>query len=159
MNRRDFLSGAAIIFTLAGCVEARIGSGSDPSGSAINNRKFEIIDPGRVNENASSPVDVNKPPVVAFDNAADQVVVTGTLRTGGTCKTATLQSATYDTDADSLTLTVTDVMKDGAENCGAVAGATSYRATIEFAQALPNEVMATEKDARGNTKRTTAERT
>ena len=158
MNRRIFLSGIVASLGLSGCVEGGSGRGANNSESPIQNRIFEIIDPSQLNEDTENPVNVEESPTIRYDSSHLQVTITGTLKTGGTCKTAMLESAKYNPDTDSLKVTVADIEKDDAgDHCGAVAGTKSYEVIVEFRQNLPRSVTAVERDVQGNMERTTVE--
>ena len=159
MNRRTFLSAIVASLALSGCIEGGTGRGANNSESVIQDRIFKIIDPGQLNEDTEDPINVEKPPTIRYDSSHIQVTITGTLRTGGTCKTAMLESAKYNPDTDSPKVTVTDAEKDDAgDHCGAVAGTKSYEDIVEFHQDLPKSVTAVERGVQGNKERVTVER-
>lgn len=79
---------------------------------------------------------------VCFDYGATQVLITGTIWGSNTCKIPALADATYDTDADELTVTVTTKNRDteGTPVCGQSITELDYRVTASFDGGLPGSV-------------------
>jgi hypothetical protein len=151
VHRRRFLRGAAAApFVTSGCLDR---AGAD---GPITAREFEILE-----HNPPGPHDDD--PAVEFRPADRQVVVTGKMETGNPCKRAAPLETTYDTNTDSLAVTVgtkktRDLVKR-VTGCPDSLETVRYRLTVTFEERLPGTVVATEIPApSGERRRVTVER-
>lgn len=165
MNCRGLLAGIVGLAGGAGCLGRSARSGAGAAGTRITDRNFTLTD--------SNSMDLEADPAVAIDGDADQVVVTGMIAVGSSkCKTAKLESATYSSDTDALTVEVTHAKSEHhpdnslfGNSCDDAMSIESYRAVISFADGLPETVDATEHSLSGGvpseheTQRTTVKRT
>lgn len=139
MRRRELLraagaAGVAGTAALSGC----IGGGSGLVDTRIN-PEFE---PRRNRR--------TRPTIVAWDDAAREVVVQGFMFYGSSsCNRIGVTEARYDADADTLHATFESVEKGALPNLGCTAdmAASHYRARFRFADELPETVVVREGDA------------
>lgn len=130
MNRRAFLgvlagSGASI----AGCISR---------GSGVSGTSVEHVEPRRNRK--------RRPTIVEFDDDAGAVHVLGYMAYGSSsCDRVGIDSTTYDREADALEIVLTSKSKQSfSMACTADMAATWYRATIRFADGLPQQVTVVE---------------
>lgn len=164
MNRRELLGSAGVVgAVLAGCVtdgpSAPGNDGDDPGGGtsspdgtddtdspqgtdgtggstdtpgepAITDRSFEVTDQGcGTGENAAS---------VTFGD--DDVTVVGTISGANACYTAELEEATYDAEADEMTVSVRSHDPTTERACADCIVDIDYETRISFHGGLPGEV-------------------
>ncbi|WP_458210452.1 hypothetical protein [Haladaptatus sp. NG-SE-30] len=135
-SRRRFL---ALVGTAGGAVTAGC-FGSLASGSGIVGKRFETVDPRRSRK--------SRPIIVAFDDNAQEVQVTGFMWYGGGCDKASLKTATYEPEADRLRVVLDPTRKLlSFGGCTAAMGGTHYRVTVAFASSLPRTVEVVEHNA------------
>ncbi|MFC6964066.1 hypothetical protein [Halocatena marina] len=133
MNRRSFVGLLAGSLTaMAGCLGR----------SGVTGSNVEHIEPRRNRE--------QRPTIVAFDEAASAVHITGHMVYGSSsCDKVGISSTTYDAEANSLRI----VMESQSKNpipflssvCTANVAGTWYRATVQFADELPQKVTVVEQ--------------
>lgn len=145
MRRRRLLAGigalaAAGSVATAGCLDQ----------SGITGAHVEHVEPRRIRGTRST--------VVAFDDEAGEVRITGFMFYGSSsCNRIGLTGTAYDADASHLRVVVDSVDQGGLKlpsmGCTADMAATWYRATVAFADALPESVTVVE--AQGGAESTT----
>lgn len=155
MKRRTVLAGTAV--ALAGCV-GDSNSGGDGGGddstdtpsptpeTGITDRSFTERDQCEEQNDAS----------IAVDGDVVRVVGCATGKDG--CRGAALDGATYDGDADRLTVAVTTEDDSGTdEACTQALTALGYEAEITVEGPLPGETVVIHDDAKGRREVATAE--
>ncbi|WP_226013294.1 hypothetical protein [Halomicrobium salinisoli] len=132
MNRRRFLG------TLAGAGAGMAGCVS--LGSGVSGTSIEHVEPRRDRE--------RRPPIVEFDDDAGAVHVLGYMAYGSSsCDRVGIDSTTYDGDADALEIVLASKSRRSFSTaCTADMAATWYRATVRFADELPQQVTVVEGD-------------
>jgi hypothetical protein len=115
---------------------------------------------------------VEKDPAIRFDSDTPQVIITGAVAVGSEkCKTADLDSVNYDSDTNTLQVTVTHAKSnDHPDNkllggsCDDAMSMESYRTVVVFDNGLPKTITAIENNlpegvpSQQETQRTTLER-
>jgi len=141
MNRRELLGRVAALGSagvLAGCLTSPGGGsgdggdGGDGGGTptpSVGDRTIETTDSGCGSGGEAA---------VAFDG--DAVRVTGTIQAPDPCHRAKLLSATYDPDADRLSVSVGVVERTDVAACAQCIAGIEYEARITFSNGLPAEV-------------------
>lgn len=157
MKRRTvLLAGASLAAGASGCVDRLLedpgdeaggnGSGEDgfaddgdadedgsSTGVRLLSSEFDVTD--RVPGNAEDVADVS------FDVVDESVTVGGVIKGPNSCKTARLESAGYDDEADVLEIRVETVdLPDAAEVCTPVIMEMSYSTSADFSGGLPSTV-------------------
>ena len=146
MERRTFLTGTAgLLAATAGCVGGAPETPDDgpattetPSQPSISARSLE---PREECDQAGSAT-------ISAEN--DTVTVEGCIVGKNGCMVPTLGSATYDVDADELTVrVVTEDESDEGEMCTQQIVHRGYRATVEFEGGLPGTTTVVHDGAEG----------
>lgn len=140
MNRREYLGvlvGGAT--GIAGC----LGGGAGVSGTSV-----EHVEPRRNRE--------QRPTIVEFDDSAGAVRVLGHMAYGSSsCDRVGIDSTKYDVETDALRVVMTSKSKSPLPMaCTADMAAAWYRATVQFADGLPQLVTVVERRGDDSEKRT-----
>lgn len=145
MERRSFLGGLfGGVVTLTGYSAVDPSPGTDGSDPSIVDRRFRLVDPEQRFDAGSYDFDERFRHVaeIRFDAETNRVVVAGRLRSGGrSCKRTVLESATYDSTSDTLTLVVFDRVDESVGLCTSEIAVVPYEATVTFDTELPGEVV------------------
>lgn len=145
LSRRRFLaaSGSTATATLAGC-----GGALRTDGPTVVSKSFERLGPSSITNRIS----------VAFDPDAPAVHITGFVTYDSeNCDRPVLRSVSYDSNDDTLSVTVGHRRKLLALGCRDDATGSAYRASVRFAGGLPETVAIVEQNADGETDRRTVE--
>ena len=156
MKRRQLLryGGLGCSIAFAGCAGEAPGNGETSTGGAskppsVNETTFRVIKRQSGSQTSSA--------TVTFDG--NQVVVEGTIWGTDGCKTADLTDVTYDSSADELRISVgTKEMPDAGDMCTQAIMEINYRATVTFANGLPETVSVSHDTGDGQSPVTTATR-
>jgi hypothetical protein len=92
---------------------------------------------------------------VAFDEDANEVVVTGTIAGSDLCRTAGLASVTYDEGEDRSAVVVETRRRAGADACGQCIAEIEYDLRLTY-DAVPSEISVTHDGHSGRVGVTTA---
>lgn len=144
MRRRTFLAGASALAggALAGCTGGAAPGGGGPGTTTtptptpvptVTDSQVETVETGCATGDGGATV----------VREGEQVRVTGRLRTATPCYLARLTDATYDADADRLTVAVTAERDPEAMACVDCVGEVEYEATVTFDGGLPGTVVVT----------------
>lgn len=151
MERRQFLAGALAVAAsaFAGCHDWVTGGypATPAAPDAVADWTFETREP-----NDGDPEPESKPSV-ACSEGDSEVRIEGVMYSGNRCDALAPSSIT--SEDGEFTLTVGVFTVEGGP-CGDVLTSTHYEATFEFADALPERVVAVEslaEDAFGETRR------
>ena len=166
MERRAFVTTTAAVAAtgaLAGCMdEPSDGTGNDTDGNGTDGNQSDGDGDGVAVTDTSFTVQSRGDGDGAEDGSARYRFADGTLHVRGTivgsdaCKTAELADASYDAEADALTVAVETVDADDAGDvCAEVLTPIEYEATVSFDGAAPSvavthdgeDVDATEDDS------------
>ncbi|PSP86931.1 hypothetical protein BRC90_11985 [Halobacteriales archaeon QS_4_69_34] len=115
----------------------------------VTDRNFTVLEQGgNATDNAT----------VTFDDTGGRVVVTGTIVGSEACTNATLGSATFDGQSDTLDVVV-DINRTepGDVACGETLNPIDYRAVVTFDGGLPTTVDVAHRDQDGDTQFTATE--
>lgn len=141
MKRRTCLGAlASTVVTLsAGC----FSTGSDVTGTRVDH-----VEPRRNRE--------QRPTIVAFDEETATVSILGFMAYGSSsCNRVGIDTTTYDADAETLRVVMTSKSKNVLPTgCTADMASTWYRATIQLAAELPEEVTVVERRGETTERRT-----
>lgn len=163
MQRRTFVTtvAAALTATTAGCVAStdgdNPGTGTDPTDSPTG-------EGSETGEGSPSPTPTPTPPSIVSSSlepregcekpddasiAAESNVVTveGCIVGKDGCQAPALADATYDAEADELTVTVTTKSRTDADACTQVLVDLGYTATVEFEGGLPGTTVVVHRGA------------
>jgi hypothetical protein len=140
VRRRTVISGVGALAALAGCAGVAPPAANDesptPDGGpvALASADLRVRDQG-----CGTQVDRA---TVEFDPAGPTVTVEGTIWGADTCHTAGLAAASYDPDADRLTVRVVSERRetDGTPACGECIVEIDYAVTCRFTGGLPGSV-------------------
>lgn len=110
-----------------------VDGGGTTTGIRLLSSEFDVTD--RVPGNAEDVADVS------FDEAEESVEVGGVIQGANSCRTAELESAGYDDEADVLELRVDTIdLPEAADVCTPVIMEVSYHAKAELSGGLPKTV-------------------
>jgi len=140
MNRRSFVGAVAGLGAgLAGCLGG---------GAGITKTSVEHVEPRRNRE--------RRPTIVEFDGDAGAIHVLGFMRYGSSsCNRVGIDSTAYDREANTLRVVLASKSKNPLPTgCTADMAATWYRATVGFAEELPQQVTVVEQRGDETEKRT-----
>ena len=76
---------------------------------------------------------------ISFDQEEQTVTVDGTISASNPCHEAVLSKARYDAESNAVTVTVTT--ESTGEMCQECLGSVEYRATVDFEESLPTDVI------------------
>lgn len=131
MNRRGFIGATASVCLVAGCLTPPGDTSGQDDDPTVTDREFEVT--------SSSCGTGEQRADVAFD--ADVVVVTGAIAGANTCYTATLEAASYDEEADELTVAVASEDRSDGSACAQCIVDVEYEARVTFSGGLPGHVV------------------
>jgi hypothetical protein len=140
MDRRTFLSscGVAASIAVAGCG----GSNTDPAegtGPGTTTAPVPSVTDRSITTGQTGCGTTDGEASVSFDADELWVELSGTITASNPCHDATLAGATYDAEADTLTVTVGTESRDGI--CTECIGRVEYAGTVTFEGALPGRVV------------------
>lgn len=151
MRRRRLLAVAGATVA-AGCTgrTGTPGGQNETDGTttlpSVTDRSVETVDTGCGSDSTAS---------VSFGSAS--VTVSGSVPSSDPCHRATLAEASYDADADELSVTV-GATAEGDGPCVQCLGVVDYEATVSFADGLPGRVVVSHAGLSGTERVTTATR-
>ena len=158
MDRRRFVGSIAVGAGVVapGCTSR--GSGGADGEPGIPDEMVEWkLNPGR-----GAVPSAEDDPSVRFRPSDDRVVVAGTIVVGSSsCKTLGVERVTYDDGVLRLAIRseyVEDEKGEETHVCTADVVVDDYEVAVTFDDGLPARVVATERDAGGETRRTVRER-
>ncbi len=142
MERRTFLTGAAgALAATAGCV----GSAPEtPDDGSADEATGTPAPPSITSRSLEPREDCPDPGSASISTDDTSVVVEGCITGRNGCMVAALESATYDTEADELSVrVVTEDESDTDEMCTQQIVNRGYRVTVEFDGGLPGTTTVT----------------
>lgn len=162
MKRRQFVRGTtlALFAGTAGCLNRTAPGGSDErSPSQTTTQPNETTTPGETTTPPSEGASATDFTVldqgcgttthdasIDFESDGSRVVVTGRVPGSDTCRTATLESASYDAETDEFDVVVATTDRtdeDETKACGECIVSIEYEATFDFDGDLPSTVTVT----------------
>ena len=145
LNRREVLGAAASVGALAvaGCTgsadeptDGEAGTPTtSPGGTTITDTSIETRSKDCLMEDPATDI--------AFEDEAGRVVVTGVIEASTPCHDAILREASYDADADRVSVDVgtedDGTTGEGSEGCVDCVGGIAYEVVVEFSGDVPRE--------------------
>lgn len=136
VSRRTVLQSLGAATTtglLSGCVSQ--GEFSNGGGSPVQNVSVSTFHAG---QGECTPKESGSIEIQAVPNNAQRFLVDGTFIAPNPCHTAEVESATYDAESDTATITITTRSTGGA--CADCLAAVTYSGAIEFSGGTPGTI-------------------